>query len=65
MYKIFKEIMKNEEIEYETYGIECGDEIISDISTDKDFVEKIVRKLNDGQVSLLHIKDIVEDEMLR
>ena len=50
-----------------TYGIAAQDKTlyqhiaIDDISTDKEFVESIVEKLNSCDVSHVHFFDIIED----
>ena len=51
---------------YVTYGItvRCdGEEVlsISDISTDKEKVERLAKLCNDNQLSICHIYDVIED----
>lgn len=46
---------------YTTYGIKCGNDTINNISCDIDFVSKIVKALNDYDVSNVHFRDVVED----
>ncbi len=68
MYDYFKEILSNGETNnYISYGIKTADgsHSISDVSTDENTVKEIVRKLNDGQVSPVHMKDVVEDELYK
>lgn len=44
-----------------TYGIRCEIEVIRDISTDCECVNKLVKALNDNDVSYIHLHDIIED----
>lgn len=61
-YRIFKEVKNN----VLTYGIAVDhgnviDIIVSDISSDIDFVDDIVNKCNKFDVSEMHVKDVVCD----
>ena len=61
--------MENEEVEngkYDTYGIALRgyDEVqIEDISTDKKFVQYLIRLCNQYQVSPVHLFEVVQDVM--
>lgn len=66
MYNYFKENLSNEETgSYISYGIKTddGSQSISDVSINESVVAKIVRKLNKGKVSPIHMKDVIEDEL--
>jgi hypothetical protein len=51
------------------YGIKAISEggkiikIIYEISTNKNFVENLVNKFNQGNLSVLHFKDAIEDSI--
>lgn len=65
MYEYFEEILSNEETDnYISYGIKTADgsQRISDVTTNENIAAEIVKKLNDGQVSPIHMKDVIEDE---
>lgn len=66
MYEYFKENLSNEETgSYISYGIRTvdGKHSISDVSTNETVATEIVRKLNKGNVSPIHMKDVIEDEL--
>ncbi len=44
-----------------TYGIATGNCRITDLSTDRDAMELLARRCNDGGLSPLHLKNIAED----
>ncbi len=63
-YKYIEETLIYEELgEYGTYGIESDDEsfTIHDVSCNKDDIENIVYQLNEHDVSLIHIRDVIND----
>ncbi len=50
-----------------SYGIISETEptfCVLDISTDINFVSELVRKCNDGNLSPMHLKDVIEDALL-
>ena len=57
------------ESKIKTYGVQINGKnggkrfVIEDISTIREIVQSIIDKLNRGDVSLLHVMDIVEDEL--
>ena len=68
-YKMTKSVITNEDnIRYVTYGITASsvndgvelDKIV-DISTDLSFVENLVKKFNDLDLSIVHFRDAVYD----
>lgn len=65
-YTLIKQNLINEDMNrYDTYGIAGNDGIciVQDISQDINFVNSIVNALNEHEVSVLHVKDIVEDAL--
>lgn len=65
-YTIIKTTMRGEDCIYTTYGIasmdlKCIKILVSDISPDKKFVEKIVNQCNIYQISTEHIEDFLYD----
>lgn len=68
MYNYFKENLSNEETgSYISYGVKTvdGSQSISDVSTNESVVAEIVKKLNKGKVSPVHMKDVIEDELYK
>ncbi len=64
IYKYVEETLNCEELgEYSTYGIESDDGvfILHDVSCNKDDIEDIVHRLNEHDVSLIHIRDVIND----
>lgn len=70
LYQTFAERRYNRESgEYIAYGLkvfESGAEgsplkIVPDISVDRDAVVQLARKCTAGQLSLLHLEDVIED----
>lgn len=62
MYKINQTTIKDEKnTSIITYGISYGNSKISDISTDKSKVEKLVSLCNKLNLSPAHINDVIED----
>ena len=68
-YKMTKSVITNEDnIRYVTYGITASsvtdgvelDKIV-DISTNLSFVEDLVKKFNDLNLSIIHFRDAVYD----
>ena len=72
-YKMTTSVITNEDnIRYVTYGITAssvndGVEIdkIVDISTNLSFVENLVKKFNDLNLSTIHFRDAVYDELCK
>ncbi len=62
-YTVVKDTVTVDGAEYATYGIRCNTKVIRDISTDCDFINELVRVLNDNCVSDIHFRDVVEDFM--
>ncbi len=65
-YKYIEESLRCEELgEYNTYGIESDDRvfILHDVSCNKDDIEDIVHRLNERDVSPIHIEDVINDMM--
>lgn len=70
-YRVFEEKLISDEIEvYVSYGLKCynvsneNEECvasISDISTDRSFVERLAEKCTEGQLFPIHLLDVVED----
>ena len=61
-----KELLKNEETDYVSYGISVltADEevdFISDVSTDFDEVTRIAERCTEEQLAPEHLKDVIED----
>lgn len=49
-----------------SYGIASETEpmfCVPDISTDINFVKKLIKKCNDGNLSAIHLKDVIEDSI--
>lgn len=61
MYQVTTGIYDSEGEKYTSFGIQCGDVVINDISLDKTAVEALVALCNDEKLSLLHLPDIVSD----
>ena len=71
-YKVIEgELKINEEV-YTTYGIIAlendGEDLIivaevPDVSTNKEFVEKLARECSESRLSPVHLKDVVEDRL--
>ena len=49
---------------YDTYGLQMGNERVDDISTRRDIVVGLCRKLVANQLSKVHLVDAVEDALL-
>jgi hypothetical protein len=71
-YHTVREILTTEEFgTYTTYGIigveNLDDSVIvfvPDVSTDRTFVEDLARKCTEGCLSPIHLKDVIEDEII-
>lgn len=48
-------------ISYKSMNIELA--VIEDISSNYDFVSRLATKITDGDVSQIHLKDVVEDAL--
>ena len=63
-FELFKEIKVNDDKEsYITYGIRAknGESEVGDVSVKLSEAIRILRVLNDNNVSVIHLKDIIED----
>ena len=61
-YTICKEQMQEVEAgAYLTYGICYRGKIIGDVSTNEKSVLDLVRRMNEGGLSAMHLSDILED----
>ena len=68
-YQLVSSSLELENIIYNCYGIAFNDgkninTIIRDVSIDKEFTDKIVKKCNLCNASLVHITDIVYDSLV-
>ena len=72
MYRIIQEEKNMEGRRYIVWGMEAyeGDnpsrpvKRIGDISTSRERVEELVQACNDGELSLFHMEDVVEDWLI-
>lgn len=72
-YQITEELRTlSEQESYLAYGIECIEEreesfirliAVADVSTEKALVGNLVEKLNRGNLSPIHLLDVIEDEL--
>ena len=65
-YVVFPHYVKIENKKIKTYGIMVTNQFVpikvfKDISTDYRAIRKLVKRLNDGKVELVHVDDIIED----
>lgn len=71
LYYMLSSQIHNEEISskpYTSYGIGVSDNsvpCIEDISTDKDFVEGLVKLCNTFQLDPIHLKEYIEDSLIK
>lgn len=64
IYKVIEETVADEELgQRRTYGIAAVTGRISDISDNREFVERLVELLNARQVPLMHFKAVIEDSL--
>jgi Fe-S cluster biogenesis protein NfuA len=62
MWNIIKEVRSTEDnVQYTAYGIQCGDCVISDITTDYEVIKEFVEKINEFELSTINAIDVVED----
>ncbi len=61
MYFIIEEKAMRDGMEYTTYGIGYGDEIIHDVYPEREALERLIEECNTGGVEPVHIYDIVSD----
>ena len=47
--------------DYTSYGIGVQDQVISDISTDRSYVEALVKQFEENELAPEHLQDAVED----
>ena len=69
VYSVICETLISEEgTEYTTYGIstsiEGEDIVISDITTDRELLEDLVKRCNLGKLDVIHLYDVVEDFLI-
>ena len=68
-YLVIEEHLEHPELgNYVSYGIKamCGDSevgYVSDVSVNKEFVEDVVRRCNEGNLDVIHLMDVVEDSL--
>lgn len=62
-YFVVEEKLENPEIgEYISYGIRMeGGLSVSDVSLNRDAVEDLVGRMNDGELDPIHFFDVIED----
>lgn len=65
-YIVFPHHVKVENKKIKTYGIIAINKIIpikviKDVSTDYEAIRKLVKRLNEAKVELVHVDDIIED----
>lgn len=57
--------LEDDGIRYRTFGIlgKCGELelFVGDVSTQEHAVAELVERMNDGEASLCHLRDIVDD----
>lgn len=46
---------------YTSYGIQCDDLVIEDISLDRTVIEALVEQCNREELDRIHLLDVVED----
>ena len=62
MYKLIETTITDENWkQYSSYGIMHESKTVKDISLDKEKILKLIKACNEGNLSTLHIDDIVED----
>lgn len=65
-YRVMEETVADEELgQRRTYGIIAEAAKVSDISDQREFVERLAELLNIRQVPLMHLKDVIEDFLAR
>lgn len=61
-YRVVEEDLRCEETVYKGYGLSCnGERTVSDISTDRGFVEELASMFSDSNLSPVHLIDVLED----
>ena len=60
-YKLIKTNVECEGEIFNTYGISFGNNIINDISYNKEKVKNLVKLFNDNDLSLIHFETAVEE----
>ena len=65
-YKVIESQLELEGQKYTGYGIVAEDngtliEIMEDVSLNKEEIEELVRRCNEGSLELIHLKDVVDD----
>ncbi len=65
MFYIVKDQLDHPDIgEYISYGIKTENLVISDISTDRSFVEALVQKFEENELAPEHLQEAVEDAII-
>lgn len=65
MFYIVKDHLNHPDIgEYISYGIGTGNLVISDISTDRSYVEALVQKFEENELAPEHLQEAVEDAII-
>lgn len=61
MYKIIEDKVILEGKEYLTYGIQCGNVCVKDVSADRTKVGELVEACNRFGLEPAHLMDVIED----
>lgn len=65
MFNIIEDRLCHPDIgEYTSYGIAVGSLAVSDISTDRSFVEALVQQFEANQLAPEHLREAVEDAII-
>jgi hypothetical protein len=65
MFYIVKDHLTHPDIgEYISYGIGTGSLVISDISTDRSYVEALMQKFEENELAPEHLQEAVEDAII-
>lgn len=61
MYKVIEDKVILDGKEYQTYGIQCGDIYVKDVSADRAKVHELVEACNKFALEPIHLMDVIED----
>ena len=65
MFYIVKDQLDHPDIgEYISYGIGVEDQVISDISTDRSYVEALLQQFEENELAPEHLQEAVEDAII-
>ena len=65
MFYIVKDHLHHPDIgEYISYGIGVEDQVISDISTDRSYVEALLQQFEENELAPEHLQEAVEDAII-